>query len=44
MKREDALVALRRLEPSLRSQGLAHLYLFGSVARNIDQSRVMRQI
>lgn len=34
MKREDALVALRRFEPSLRSQGLAHLYLFGSVARN----------
>lgn len=34
MKREDALVALQRLEPSLRSQGLAHLYLFGSVARN----------
>lgn len=34
MKREHALAALRRLEPSLRSQGLAHLYLFGSVARN----------
>jgi uncharacterized protein len=34
MKREDALVTLSRLEPSLRSQGLAHLYLFGSVARN----------
>ncbi|MNT18497.1 Nucleotidyltransferase domain protein [compost metagenome] len=34
MKREDAIVALRSLEPSLLSQGLAHLYLFGSVARN----------
>lgn len=34
MKREDAIVALRSLETSLRSQGLAHLYLFGSVARN----------
>lgn len=34
MNREDALVALRRLEPYLRSQGIAHLYLFGSVARN----------
>lgn len=34
MKREDAIVALRSLELSLRSQGIAHLYLFGSVARN----------
>lgn len=34
MTREDTMAVLRRLEPSLRSQGLAHLYLFGSVARN----------
>lgn len=33
MRREHALTTLRSLEPSLRGQGLAHLYLFGSVAR-----------
>lgn len=34
MKREDAIAALQNLGPSLRSQWLAHLYLFGSVAWN----------
>ena len=34
MKREQAIAALRSLEPSLRAQGLAHVYLFGSVARD----------
>ena len=34
MTRDDALAILRPLEPTLRSQGIAHLYLFGSVARN----------
>lgn len=33
MNRDDAIAALRTLEPDLRQQGLAHLYLFGSVAR-----------
>jgi predicted nucleotidyltransferase len=34
MGRDEALAKLRRLEGSLRSQGVAHLYLFGSVARD----------
>jgi predicted nucleotidyltransferase len=34
MKRDDAIAILRPLEPTLRSQGIAHLYLFGSVARD----------
>lgn len=34
MHRDEALAKLRRLERSLRSQGVAHLYLFGSVARD----------
>lgn len=34
MRREAALLTLRSLEPSLRRQGLEHLYLFGSVARD----------
>jgi predicted nucleotidyltransferase len=33
MRREIAIARLRSLEPRLRDQGLAHLYLFGSVAR-----------
>lgn len=33
MRREQALTTLRSLESSLRAQGVAHLYLFGSVAR-----------
>ncbi|WP_291833780.1 nucleotidyltransferase domain-containing protein [Brevundimonas sp.] len=34
MRRDDALAKLRRLEPFLRARGLAHVYLFGSVARD----------
>lgn len=34
MRRDDALATLRALEEALRSQGVAHLYLFGSVARD----------
>lgn len=34
MRREEALAVLRSLEQKLRAQGLAHLYLFGSVARD----------
>jgi|CXWL01.1.fsa_nt_gi predicted nucleotidyltransferase len=33
MNRADTLDRLRALEPELRKQGLASLYLFGSVAR-----------
>lgn len=32
MRRDDALAKLRNLEPYLRARGLAHVYLFGSVA------------
>ena len=34
MTRNDAISILQPLKPALRSQGIAHLYLFGSVARN----------
>lgn len=34
MRRDDALTKLRSLEPYLRARGLAHVYLFGSVARD----------
>lgn len=34
MRRDDALTQLRSLEPYLRARGLAHVYLFGSVARD----------
>lgn len=34
MRREDTITTLRTLESSLRGQGIAHLYLFGSVARD----------
>lgn len=34
MRRDDALTKLRNLEPHLRARGLAHVYLFGSVARD----------
>lgn len=34
MRRDDALAKLRNLEPYLRARGLAHVYLFGSVARD----------
>lgn len=34
MRRDDALAVLRSLEHELRAQGIAHLYLFGSVARD----------
>ncbi|WP_420469877.1 nucleotidyltransferase family protein [Brevundimonas sp. FT23042] len=34
MRRDDALAKLRNLEPHLRARGLAHAYLFGSVARD----------
>lgn len=34
MQRDFAIARLRSLEPALRGQGLAHLYLFGSVARD----------
>lgn len=37
MKRDDVLTILRSLEPVLRSQGISHLYLFGSVAREEAQ-------
>lgn len=37
MTRDAALAILRPLEPTLRAQGIAHLYLFGSVAR--DEAR-----
>lgn len=34
MRRDEALARLRGMEQWLRSQGIAHLYLFGSVARD----------
>lgn len=34
MRRDEALAVLRGLEDDLRAQGLDHLYLFGSVARD----------
>ena len=34
MRRNEALAKLRSLEPRLKAQGLAHVYLFGSVARD----------
>lgn len=34
LRRDEALAVLRGLEQKLRAQGLAHLYLFGSVARD----------
>ena len=34
MRRDEALAKLRSMEPSLRSQGVSGLYLFGSVARD----------
>lgn len=34
MRRDEALATLRGLEHALRSQGVVHLYLFGSVARD----------
>lgn len=34
MRRDEALAKLRSLEPFLRARGLAHVYLFGSVARD----------
>lgn len=34
MHRDDALAKLRSLEPYLRARVLAHVYLFGSVARD----------
>ncbi|WP_396593806.1 nucleotidyltransferase family protein [Brevundimonas sp. R86498] len=34
MRRDEALAVLRGLEQELRAQGLAHLYIFGSVARD----------
>lgn len=37
MKLDHAIAILRPLEASLRSQGIAHLYLFGSVARDEAQ-------
>jgi predicted nucleotidyltransferase len=33
MNRDDVITILRPMERMLRSQGLSHLYLFGSVAR-----------
>jgi predicted nucleotidyltransferase len=33
MGRDEALAKLRELEGSLKSRGIIHLYLFGSVAR-----------
>lgn len=34
ISRKEALAKLRALEPELRAQGVASLYLFGSVARD----------
>lgn len=34
MRRDDALAKLQSIEPFLRARGLAHVYLFGSVARD----------
>lgn len=34
MRRDDAIAKLKRAEPSLRSFGVAALYLFGSHARD----------
>jgi len=34
MERETAIATLRKLAPVLRDQGVQHVYLFGSVARN----------
>lgn len=42
MNREDIILALASLEQKLVSEGVEHLYLFGSVARNeaTDQSDI----
>lgn len=32
LRRDEVLAILRDLEQSLRAQGLAHIYLFGSIA------------
>lgn len=34
MRRDEALAKLRGMENALRRQGVAHLFLFGSVARD----------
>jgi predicted nucleotidyltransferase len=34
MRRDEALMKLRSLEPYLRARGLAQVYLFGSVSRD----------
>lgn len=34
MRRDEALAKLRGMENALRSQGISHLFLFGSVARD----------
>jgi len=34
LRRDEALSVLRGLKQELRAQGLAHIYLFGSVARD----------
>jgi predicted nucleotidyltransferase len=38
MRRDEAIIRLRAAEPALRSRGVRHLSLFGSVAR--DDSRL----
>lgn len=38
MKLEDAIVTLRRAEPELRTRGVRHAGLFGSVARGEARS------
>ncbi|RSB43125.1 nucleotidyltransferase family protein [Brevundimonas sp. 357] len=42
MRRAIALTRLRHLEPTLRGQGVDHLYLFGSVAR--DEARATSDV
>ena len=37
MKKDAVLAVLRAAEPRLRSQGVAHVALFGSVARGDDR-------
>jgi uncharacterized protein len=34
MRRDEVVLKLKELEPTLRAQGVAGLYLFGSVARD----------
>ncbi len=35
MERDQAIATLRQLAPTLRDQGVEHVYIFGSVARGV---------